>query len=345
MDKGLVTAKTLVSPIVKLLDMVGNAIGTAYEPRHKRKMADASAYEISVVSEAIRNAADIPIDYNKNDVAMNSEDFNRLLQRTKKRFLFQEITKQSNIENIVDNAYEILESEENCTEEPIEQGWMNRFFDSVADVSDEDLQKLWGKILAGETVNPKACSLRTLDTLKNLSKYEANLFLNLTPFIIRMGETFCLASNQGLLEKYGVTFGEIMMLDECGLINSNGLVSLNCSLSNSCCRSFFNKSKIAIIQGLKYSQEQLVFGVYSLTKAGIELYNILDCTSSDDFFRDFVEKVWEKNSSTIKISVHEVKTVMHDKVEYQNNVLYELPSDKEAVNNSRIIGGKTNDQL
>ena len=39
-----------------------------------------------------------------------------------------------------------MENEQTCSEEPVEQGWINRFFDSVADVSNEDLQKLWGKV-------------------------------------------------------------------------------------------------------------------------------------------------------------------------------------------------------
>ena len=44
-----------------------------------------------------------------------------------------------NIESVIDNAYEILKKEEQWSEEPVEHGWINRFFDSVADVSDEDL--------------------------------------------------------------------------------------------------------------------------------------------------------------------------------------------------------------
>ena len=82
MGEALEIAKVLVAPTTKLIEMVGQAIGTAYEPRQKRKLADATAYEISVIGEAMRNAADVPIVYDKNGVAINSEDFNRIMQRT-----------------------------------------------------------------------------------------------------------------------------------------------------------------------------------------------------------------------------------------------------------------------
>ena len=97
---------------MKLLDMVGGAIGTAYEPRHIRKMADATAYEISVIGEAMRNTADMPVMYNQEGVAINSEDFSRLMQRAGTRLALQETIKQHNIESVVDNAYEILEKED-----------------------------------------------------------------------------------------------------------------------------------------------------------------------------------------------------------------------------------------
>ena len=111
MGQALEIVKVLVSPTMKLLDMVGGAIGTVYEPKHKRKMADATAYEINAIGEAMRNVADMPIVYNQDGVAINSEDFNRLMQRAGTRLVLQETIKQHNIESVVDNAYEILEKE------------------------------------------------------------------------------------------------------------------------------------------------------------------------------------------------------------------------------------------
>ena len=41
-----------------------------------------------------------------------------------------------------------------------------RFFDAVGNVSNEELQKLWGKVLAGEMQQPGSCSLRTMEVIR-----------------------------------------------------------------------------------------------------------------------------------------------------------------------------------
>ena len=249
MGEVLEVVKALSEPTMKLMDMVGSAIGTAYEPRHKRKMADATAYEINAIGEAMRNAADLPIVYDQNGVALNSEDFNRLMQRAGTRLALQETIKQHNIETVIDNAYEILEKEDVCSEEPVEQGWINRFFDSVANVSDEDLQKLWGKVLAGEIKQPKSYSLRTLETLKNMSKYEAVLFEKVATLATTMYGNLLLTSKTEILRKYDISYDDILCLDECGLINSDGMVTYNPTISINDSVAVLAKSKLLLLKG------------------------------------------------------------------------------------------------
>ena len=333
MGEALEIAKVLVAPTMKLLDMVGGAIGTAYEPKHKRKMADATAYEINSIGEAMRNAADLPIIYNQDGVAINSEDFNRLMQRAGTRLILQETIKQHNIESVVDNAYEILEKEEVCSEEPVEQGWINRFFDSVADVSDEDLQKLWGKVLAGEIKQPKSYSLRTLETLKNLSKYEAELFQKIIPFIINMRGNLFLSSNSDILEKYEIRYGEILRLDECGLINSDGMVTLNPSISNTEHTTMITQSKIVFFYGLKPKEEKISIGKFGLTRAGAELFYILDGISNDEYLYDFVEHITKQNSKKVRISIHQINFIDDEGINYEDTALREYPAKIDEQKN------------
>ena len=330
MGEALEVAKVLVAPTMKLLDMVGGAIGTMYEPKHKRKMADATAYEINVVGEAMRNAADMPIVYDQNGLAINSEDFSRLMQRAGTRLVLQETIKQHNIESVIDNAYEVLEKEGQCSQEPVEQGWINRFFDSVADISDEDLQRLWGKILAGEIKQPKSYSLRTLETLKNLSKYEAELFQKITPCILTLGESLFLPSDNELLERYGIRYGEIMALDECGLINSSGLISLNPLVSDTKPVAVYNHSKMIMLQGLTTNEEKISIGEFGLTRAGKELFHILDCKFNDEYIYDFAEKTANQNSQKIKVTVHNVNFIDFNGINYESTVLREFPVRNET---------------
>lgn len=71
--------QALVSPAEKLIEAVSGAIGKAYEPKHIRKIA----------------------------------------KRASSRLAYQEITKQQNIEAVVDNAYEELEHAENVSSESV----------------------------------------------------------------------------------------------------------------------------------------------------------------------------------------------------------------------------------
>ena len=308
MGEALEVAKVLVAPTMKLLDMVGGAIGTAYEPRHKRKMADATVYEINTIGEAMRNAADLPIVYNQDGVAINSEDFNRLMQRAGTRLVLQETVKQHNIESVVDNAYEILEKEEHCSDEPVEQGWVNRFFDSVADVSDEDLQKLWGKILAGEIKQPRSYSLRTLETLKNITPYEASIFQKIAKYVLIDNRNYNIAGNVDDLSNYEIKYRDIMLLGECGLINFTGV-------------SYFlnigREKKTVFINNLPFlfdnsTSKEIVFelSVFSLTTAGKELYNIIE--HNDDNVHcalKWINKMLEsKNFEQGKVNIYNDKT-------------------------------------
>lgn len=325
MSEPLELVRALVSPTEKLIDAIKDAVGTVYEPRHKRKMADAAAYEINVVSKAMQNAADMSIVYDENGMNINSEDFRRFVQRTGERFVQQELTKQRNIENVIDNAYDILEKEDRCSEEPIERGWLNRFFNSVADISDEDLQKLWGKVLAGEIKQPKSYSLRTLETLKNISKHEAELFQKIVPYIVDMGGTLFLASNDKLLKKHGINYAEIMHLDECGLINSNSLITVNPSVSNAKEVALHNRSKLIIMQGIETKENVVSIGSYSLTGAGIELFHIMQSAPDDNFLYDLAEDIVSNNIGKVLIIAYKINYIHKNRINYDNTVLHEFP--------------------
>ena len=72
-----------------------------------------------------------------------------------------------------------IEVEENVDPTTFSFDWLMRFFDAVGNISSEDLQQLWGRVLANEIVKPKVCSLRTLDMIRNMSSEEANIFSDL----------------------------------------------------------------------------------------------------------------------------------------------------------------------
>lgn len=300
MGEALEIAKVLVSPTMKLMDMVGSAIGTAYKPRHKRKMADASVYEINAVAEAMRNAADMPIVYNKDGVAINSEDFSRLMQRAGTRLALQETIKQHNIESIVDVAYETLERQTTVSNEPVDDDWICSFFDYVANVSSEQMQIIWGKLLAGEITQPGSFSIRTLDVLRKLNQKEALLFKKYAPYILHCwgDETKTFKDYflfNAMAEGYDeIYFPDIFTLYEAGLFSMSG-IAISLFINSLACETIDGLTYKIVIQNAGEEKIRISEPVFLLTEAGKELYDVMIrigvAPTSLDYYQKCVEAV------------------------------------------------------
>ena len=83
---------------------------------------------------------------------------------------------QKNRESIGGKAVEIIMENggDLSTLEPPHADFRTRFFRHASDVSDEEAQKTWAKVLAGELQKPGSYSLRTLDILRNITREEAD---------------------------------------------------------------------------------------------------------------------------------------------------------------------------
>lgn len=85
------------------------------------------------------------------------------------------VERQARRERIAIKAYEMLPADKR--EQPVElrEEFKIRFFHAAEEVSSEEVQDRWAKLLAGEIFRPGFFSLRTLDVLRNMSSEEAQL--------------------------------------------------------------------------------------------------------------------------------------------------------------------------
>lgn len=273
----------------KLLDTIAMGVGKFYEPWHTVRMAKAEAKEISIISEAITENLFLPIRYDDEKIHINAEDANQLATRAQNRALYQEMKKQQNIESVISKAYNQLKNTEDVSEEPVDLDWINEFFDNVANVSNDDMQFFWGKLLAGEVLKPKSFSLRTLATLKNLTNYEAELFTKIAPYILGNKPypdndyiSYFLLSNPDLLNRNNIPFGCIIRLSDAGLINlaGNAMVGFNMEPEQSTRLIGHNKS--ILIKNGTNQKVTLNYSAYPLTEAGAELLPIACDTKYTD---------------------------------------------------------------
>lgn len=277
-------------PTTKLIDTVSSGLGKAFEPRYIKKMAEARAYEINTIGEALRNNSDVIVVYENGNVIANTPEFEDFVKRTEHRLAHQELQKQYNIESVIGNAYIELETKETVSEEPVDKDWLNSFFDSVANISNNQMQIIWGKLLAGEIEKPGKFSIRTLDTLKKLTQKEAELFSSLFPYILKCWgdpeKTFYdYFIPYDAVSKINIPYSKIILLTEANLMSSNNLVSVGFPIAP------MNKENVVCLNSeIKFTnlgdkEINIAARSYLLTEVGKSLYDVLcnrDFTVADE---------------------------------------------------------------
>lgn len=198
------------APITKLIEVISNGIGKLYEPAHLILMAraEAKAEHIKYFAEAKRDA-----------LLVKDEGLFNHLSAIETRLLTKESKRQQNINNVLCHAINVISSENEVSSDKVDQDWITRFFDIVQDISEEDMQQLWGRILAGEVKQPKSFSLRTLELLRNMTRYEAELFEKIASYVFYSDRCYLY---RGLLNEVfeDLKYGAIIHLMEIGLIQS-----------------------------------------------------------------------------------------------------------------------------
>ena len=185
----------------------------------------------------------------------------------RKAMEFQAKKRLTNVGAMMDHAAEELKDKEAPDHDP-DPDWTARFFDAAQDVSSEELQEIWGKILAGEVKSPGQTSLRTLSILRDMTQKEAQDFFNLmrfriASFVFEKGALIVLGDRLGSL---AANFREIGLL--CGTeICQKLILKEDGEWIVECC------GHALIIEGPPGRQIRMQMGqnAYVITSAGLEL--------------------------------------------------------------------------
>lgn len=105
--------------------------------------------------------------------------------------------------------------------------WYMRFYDIVGNISDEEMQAIWARILAGEIHRKGTYSLQLLDILKNFTQKQAELFNRVCSHCFISGDDVYIPNDNEYLQFANITYQDILDLDALGLINSSGTISLS----------------------------------------------------------------------------------------------------------------------
>lgn len=204
----LIDLKGVAEPVTKLIDVISKGIGVAYEPTHIKRIAKANADAQKIAVRANIEAEEIRA-------------------RASTRLAQVEVRRQKNIEVIAERAFSELPS--TASSQTPSEDWVSSFFNLCQDVSDDELQTLWARLLAGEVSNPGQYSIRTLQTLKTLNSREATVFAKYCATVwtfVNKNERVCArvigAENNAFLNSL-VQHMDVIHLAEIGLISYKNL--------------------------------------------------------------------------------------------------------------------------
>ena len=211
-----------VPALEKLIDYAASGIGSVAGPLlarwHAPRIAEANRIAAEGAGERLQIEAEAQ---SKAREFLLSRDINiigelDIAETTRQRIQFQEEKRQRNIELVVRKAADELGDKEVEHSEP-DHDWTARFFDCIKDVSSEDMQRLWAKVLSGEVESPGRTSLHTLDILRNLTQDDAKMFSLVSDFAI--DDFIFYVRNKKRQEYDDPDYGVLVHLQDCGLLD------------------------------------------------------------------------------------------------------------------------------
>lgn len=143
-----------------------------------------------------------------------------IARRAALRFVAEQTRQQENIEAITADAMAKLDHE--AKPDQLDNDWIVNFFDKSRHCSDEQMQSLWAKILAGEANSPGKFSRRTVNLMADFGKADAEAVSTIRRFCLEDtdGKLIPLVFNhkQAFFKENGLSFDLLHHLSSIGVI-------------------------------------------------------------------------------------------------------------------------------
>ena len=272
-SNSLINLGNLAKPADTLVKKVSDAVGGLFAPYQLKRMAKAEAEAVMIKAQS--------------DIAISD-----LHRRAARRWIEEEAQRQKNMEEITAKALPQLNEQANPAS--IENDWLVNFFDKSRIVSDNEMQALWSRVLAGEANTPGSYSKRTVNFLSDLDKVDANLFTKLCGFGWNIGNLVPLMfdAQAEMYNTHGINFNTLNHLESIGLIHYDDLSGF--ALTNlPKIKYMFYYGKMLILVMPDEAGSQLESGKVLLTRIGQELAPVCGSKPVEGFW-DYVRDQWKQ---------------------------------------------------
>lgn len=325
----------LSEPLKRLIDVVSDGIGAVCAPYLISRNAEARAHEIRVISDALNEVAtkhQLPVVYKEGKIELWQKPEDRTLvldakpleERSNLRLEYQERKRQHNLESVTSVAAAELADETAVPEDTPNEDWVTRFFSSAQDVSSEQMQDLWGRILAGEIKRPGRYSLRTLDFIRNLSTLDAQLLEHVGRFALQVrGTSFIPMHNKGWLEKErNVHAQNHFELAELGILYPTELQFVVFGGAESDREVFFLNDHLLLVKR-GGSKGTIQVSAWKFTNVGLEILPLIPQPYDEEFLTGLGQFLMQRNGEALIGRITD--RLPNDQVRYDTIKVIEMP--------------------
>lgn len=223
----------------------------------------------------------------------------------------------------IDRDSQIAQCNDSSPTQEFDADWFARWRNAAQDVSSEEMQRLWGKLLAGEVAKPGNYSLHTIDFLARMSSADADLLARIAPFVTGAG---IVKVDDDFFKEKGINFSDFLYLDDMGLFNGvNGNLIYNPESTEHQGRAIIilhcgRQAMVFDMGEFTDPPKKLSFDIYTMTRVGREILSLAGIAPD----MDYLVKVAQKGVDAGAEKAH----------------LGNLSEDHRSVQNTRIIAEK-----
>ncbi|MDY7537587.1 DUF2806 domain-containing protein [Undibacterium sp. 5I1] len=248
-----------------LIEKVSSAIGMVAEP-----------YQIIRIAKAQAEA---------NKIELKSQiELTEIQERAISTFIKQREKSQKNIEAILASAIEMLPPD--AKPEEMDNDWISHFFKHCDIVSDEEMQSLWAKLLAGEATSPGTFSKRTINLVSMLNKTEAALFNSLCQYAWTFDDEISpvvFDITNDIYTKSGLDYKSLQHLDVIGLVTLGVNNGYNLKIKGAHFKLRYFERTVAL-EFPRDIENDLRMGAVMFTDVGRELAKLCSSEMNQKFF-------------------------------------------------------------
>lgn len=239
-----------------------------------------------------------------------------ILKKTKADNSTNENTSEQNKEQVTDSTNQGEYANE---EKTIDDDWFNVFEKEASQKSSEDMQRRFGRVLAGEIEKPGSYSIKAMKILGELDQYVAALFKRLCAVCVVLGipkskividaRVPSLGGTAGTnaLEKYGLNFDQLNILNEYGLIISDYDTWVTCDgiieyKGDPAPLQFYHQGSTWVLLSLpeRDNKTELRLSGVVLSEVGRELFHIVDQDPMPEYTKDLKKYFLEQNLQMVE---------------------------------------------